>query len=333
MTVFSLPEHHTMFALRQLAPHEDPIIQEIPVPNSSADSARIHLRAAALNHRDIWIKKGLYARLQFPFTPGSDGAGYWDDQPVIINPGLGWGREEAYQNNDFHILGMPTDGTFAQEVVVPRSQVYPMPEHMSFEEAAAIPLAGVTAFRATVTQGSVTSGDRVLVTGIGGGVAQWAFRFANALGADVWVTSGTEEKIDRAVSEGAQGGFNYRQENWIDDAKSTGGFDLVIDGAAGAGCTALLKACRHGARFVIYGGTTGSIPKLNPQNLFWKQIRLQGTTMGSPSDFARMLALINEKHLTPLIDTQYALHEGAMAYQRMEEGQQMGKIILQIPPA
>lgn len=119
-----------------------------------------------------------YARLQFPFVPGSDGAGFVEDQPVVINPGLQWGSNNNYQSESFQILGMPTNGTFAQKVVVPAEQIYPMPSHLSFEEAAVIPLAGVTAFRATVTQGKVKSTDRVLVTGIGGGVALWAMQFA-----------------------------------------------------------------------------------------------------------------------------------------------------------
>ena len=141
--------------------HGPLVMVDVEDPTPDEGQILVELRAAALNHRDVWIRKGQYAHLQFPFTPGSDGAGFVGDNPVVINPGMEWGTNPAVQAASFHILGMPANGTFAQKVAVPASQIYPMPSHLSFEEAAAIPLAGVTAFRAVVTQGKVRPTDRV----------------------------------------------------------------------------------------------------------------------------------------------------------------------------
>ncbi|MCF8237876.1 MAG: zinc-binding dehydrogenase [Saprospiraceae bacterium] len=300
-------------------------------PQVSEGQVLVELRAAALNHRDVWIRKGQYAHLRFPFIPGSDGAGFMGNEPVVINPGIQWGENPMFQAQDFHILGMPTNGTFAQKVLVPADQIYPMPDHLSFEEAAAIPLSGVTAFRAVMTRGKVKYTDRVLITGIGGGVALWAMQFALATGAEVWVTSGSEEKIEKAKAMGATGGFSYRDPDWIDGARNTIAFDLVIDGAGGAGLGQIMKICSPGGRMVCYGGTTGSIPKLSPQLLFWKQLQLIGSTMGSPQDFKEMISFICDHRIVPVVDRVYPLEQGEEAYTRMEHGNQFGKIVLQIP--
>lgn len=304
---------------------------EIEEPVASSGSVVVELRAAALNHRDVWIQKGQYAGLVFPVIPGSDGSGFAEGRPVVINPGMAWGTDSRVQSPAFSILGMPSDGTFAQRVLVPAEQLYPMPEHLSFEEAAAIPLAGVTAYRAVITQGEVWSGERVLVTGIGGGVALWAMQLAMAIGAEVWVTSGSREKLDRAMKLGAAGGFLYRDAAWLDEAKKAGGFDLVVDGAGGEAVSGMLKLMRPGGRFVIYGGSVGAFGDLSPQIIFWKQLRLIGSTMGSPEDFQGLMEMVVRHRIMPVIDRIIPLEHGAEAFRRMAEGKQFGKIVLQIP--
>ncbi len=291
----------------------------------------VNLRSAALNHRDVWIHQGQYARLQFPFIPGSDGAGFIGNDPVVINPGMNWGANPNVQSDAFDILGMPSNGTFAQKVLVPESQIHPMPDHLSFEEAAAIPLAGVTAFRAVVTQGKISSADRVLISGIGGGVALWAMQFALAAGAEVWVTSGNQTKIDRAVDLGVKGGFLYTDPEWTKTARQIGPFDLVIDGAGGEGLAQIMKIASPGGRIVCYGATSGGVPTFSPHILFWKQLRLLGSTMGSPDDFSSMMKFICLHKIVPVVDRIFALGACAEAYTYMEEGKQFGKIVLQIP--
>lgn len=320
-----------MWALRLYSKDTDPVYERIEKEICPEGWVSVRLRAAALNHRDVWIRQGLYAGIRLPCVPGSDGAGYLDDEPVLINPGMFWGDLPEVQGPDFRILGMPDNGTFAQIVDVPREAIHPIPAHLSMEEAAAIPLAGVTAYRALFTQGGCKSADRLLITGIGGGVAGWVFRFARALGVEIWVTSGSEDKITAAIRHGAAGGFNYRDPDWKDKARAAGGFDLVVDGAGGAFIGEILKFLRPAARVVLYGGTAGPVPQLIPQLLFWKQVKIIGSTMGSPDDFRNMLAFIAEHRIVPTIDRMYPLSQGAEAFRRMEQGAQSGKIILQIP--
>ena len=198
-----------------------------PPAEPGAGEVVVRLRAAALNRRDYWIQQGLYPGIVTPVVLGSDGAGVVTacgpgvdqsqlDREVVINPGLDWGENPRAQSAAFTILGMPRDGTFAQEVVVPAEQLYDKPVHMSWEQAAALPLAGVTAWRAVFTQGNAEPGERVLVTGIGGGVATFALQFAVEAGATVHVTSSSQEKLRRAAELGAVSGFNYRQPDWTD---------------------------------------------------------------------------------------------------------------------
>lgn len=328
---FSLPESWSMKCIRLEEIHGPLRLTDVEDPTPFGEHVVVDLRAAALNHRDVWIRKGQYARIQFPCIPGSDGAGFVGDKPVVINPGMDWGTNPGFQSDSFHILGMPSNGTFAQKVLVPERQIYPMPDHLSFEEAAAIPLAGVTAFRAVVTRGKVRSTDRVLITGIGGGVALWAMQFALTAGAEVWVTSGDQTKIDRAIGLGATGGFLYRDPEWINTARKAGAVDLVIDGAGGEGIAQIMKIVAPGGRIVSYGGTTGSVPNFSPHILFWKQLQLLGSTMGSPEDFSVMMDYIRTHQILPVVDRIFQLEACEEAYSCMEEGKQFGKIVLQIP--
>ncbi|RCS52740.1 alcohol dehydrogenase [Bremerella cremea] len=304
--------------------------------------AKVALKAAALNHRDYWITQGLYPGIELPKVLGSDGAGVvvevgqaddesWLDQEVIINPGSDWGTNEAAQSDQFTILGMPHHGTFSTHIHVPIEAMRAKPKHLSWEEAAALPLSGVTAFRATMSQGQLRPGEKVLVSGIGGGVATLALQFAVAVGAEVAVTSSSEAKLARAKELGAIAGFNYREEGWTKKAaESFGSPNLIIDSAAGKGYTNLVAIAAPGGRIVNYGATTGAPEKLDMFKLFWKQLKLIGSTMGSPADFRGMLNLVEKHEIRPVIDQVFSLAQGNEALARMEQGEQFGKIVLRI---
>ena len=207
--------------------------------------AVVALKAAALNRRDYWITQGMYPGIQLPVVLGSDGAGVVTQvgdgvsqdllqHEVVINPGWNWGAGDAAQSNDFRILGMPDNGTFAEEVKVPAEYILDRPQHLSWHEAAALPLAGVTAYRAVFTQGRLQPGERVLISGVGGGVATFALQYALAAGATVVVTSSSADKISKAIDLGATAGFDYTVDGWHKQLLSEHGpSDLIIDSAGG----------------------------------------------------------------------------------------------------
>ncbi len=302
--------------------------QDYPLANPKDDEVIIELKAAALNHRDVFIAQGQYANIQLPVILGSDGAGITGDREVIINPSINWGNMQAFQGPRFEVLGMPRNGTFAQNIIIPQSQVHEKPGHLNWPEAAALPLAGLTAFRALFKQGQLKPGQKVLITGIGGGVALFALQFALSAGAQVWGTSGSEEKINRAKNLGARGGANYKTENWHKQLDNR--FDLIIDSAGGKGFANLLSLADYGARIVVYGGTQGKVNGISPQKLFWKQVSIIGSTMGSPEDFSDMLNFVKNHKIRPIIDSSFPLLEANEAFQRMHEGLQFGKIVLDI---
>ncbi len=302
---------------------------DIPEPGPSGEEELVDIRAAALNHRDVWITQGLYPGIIWPVILGSDGAGYWQGREVVINPSIGWGENPIFQAKSYHILGLPKNGTLAEWVSVPQQQIYDKPSHLSMEEAAALPLAGLTAYRAVFTKGAVKAGEQVLVTGIGGGVALFAMQFAMAAGAKVYVTSGYDEKIEKACALGAQGGANYKQVDWAKKMyQEAGGFDLVFDGAGGDGLLHIMKICNPGARIVVYGGGVSGAPDFKTQPIFWKQLSLLGTSMGTDAEFASMLDLVAKHHIKPVVDSVFSFKDGLAAFERMAKGRQFGKIIL-----
>ena len=302
----------------------------------------VRLNTAALNRRDYWITVGLYPGIKPPVVLGSDGAGVvsacgdgvdggWQGQEVILNPGIGWGDDPAVQGEQFCILGLPEDGTFASEVAVPVKQLQRKPECLTWEESAAIPLAGTTAYRALFTQGNAKSGERILITGIGGGVATFALQFATAINAEVWVTSSSTAKIDRAVSMGARGGFDYREEGWEKSfAAKVGAPDLIIDSAGGPGYGALMGLAAPGGRIINYGATAGAPESIDMFKLFWKQLRLQGSTMGSPDDFSSMVDLVEKHQIKPVIDAVHSLEDTNQAIDQMRSSPQFGKYVIKI---
>jgi len=323
-------------AINQLA------VADVPDPSPAPGEVVVRLRAAALNHRDVWIKLGQYAGLKFPCIPGSDGAGLvialgsgvdvaWLNREVIINPSFDWGSGEHAQGAGFSILGLPRAGTFAEKTAVPVAQLAPKPSHLSWEEAAALPLTGLTAYRAVFSRAQLRAGERVLIAGIGGGAALFALQFAVAQGAEAWVTSSSAEKIARAVTLGAAGGFNYTDPAWTAEAaKAPGAFDVIVDSAGGAGFEQLIDLAAPGGRVVFFGATRGNPPVLPMRKVFWRQISLLGSTMGSPADWTAMTEFVALHRLKPTVSGIFPLERGGEAFALMERGGQFGKIVLKI---
>ncbi|WP_027002664.1 zinc-binding dehydrogenase [Hugenholtzia roseola] len=286
---------------------------ERPLPTLQPQQVLVRLQAAAYNRRDQWIRDGMYPAIE-PAILGSDGCGvveavgesanaYWIGKEVIINPNNNWGSNPLHQSDAYHILGMPTDGTFAEYIAVNEDRLAPKPAHLSAEEAAALPLAGLTAYRAAFMQGGISAESKVLISGVGGGVAQFAFLFAQSVGAEVWVTTGSDEKLAKMKDLGAAGGVNYRDENWLKTLQKSGrAFDVVIDSAGGETMASLIKILGRSGRLVFYGATLGLPPKIDLYRMFFNQIRLQGSTMGNDQEFADMVELVSQKKIVPLVD-------------------------------
>jgi len=309
------------------------VLRERPSPKAGKGQVIVKLRAAALNRRDYWITQGLYPGIRCPVIPGSDGAGTADfrEKEVIINPGYNWGGRQEAQGDDFKILGMPDDGTFAEEIAVPKQQLFARPKHLSFEQAAALPLAGLTAYRALFKQGRLQSPQTVVITGIGGGVACIALQLAVAAGATVIVTSSSQAKIDKAIAMGATAGFLYTDEDYASQAKAEfGPVHLIVDGAGGNGYGELIDMACPGGIIVSYGITTGPSTKLELQKLYFKQLHLVGSTMGSPEDFAAMLDMVNVHGIEPVVDEVFALSDGNKALEKMNVSSQFGKLVLRV---
>ena len=316
------------------------VLQNVPDPVAGPGEAVVRLQAAALNHRDLWAQLGLYPNIKVPITLGSDGAGFvtsvgpqadaaWIGREVIINPALDWGTDPRAQGPSFRILGLPDQGTFAEQVVVPVANLAPKPEHLTWEQAAALPLAGLTAWRALFTRAQLKSGERVLITGVGGGAALFALQFAVAAGAQVWVTSGSPEKIARAQGLGALGGVNYQEPGWAEALqKRAGAFEVIIDSAGGEGFARLIDLSAPGGRIAFFGATRGNPKGLDLRKCFFRQINVLGTTMGSPADFAGLTALVQRHKMVPVVDRVFPLAAADGALRHMEAGQQFGKIVL-----
>jgi NADPH:quinone reductase-like Zn-dependent oxidoreductase len=214
---------------------------------------------------------------------------------------------------------------------VPAGQLATKPAHLSWEEAAALPLAGLTAWRAAVSRGGCRASDRVLVTGIGSGVALFALQLAVAIGAEVWVTSSADEKIARAMELGARSGFRYDRAGWAAAAaKTPGPFDLVIESAGGPGFNDVVDLAAPGGRIVFFGATRGNSGPVALRKIFWRQLSLLGTTMGSPADWEAMLAHVERQRLRPVVSEVFAFERATAAFALMEAGGQFGKIVVRI---
>jgi NADPH:quinone reductase-like Zn-dependent oxidoreductase len=291
----------------------------------------VDVLSAGLNRRDFWITQGMYPNIpQRPIILGSDGCVSYLGEKYIVNPNINWGAGNL-PSSEYEILGLETSGTFAQKLSIEKEKLWLKPQHLSDIEAAGLPLSGLTAYRALFGKAKVTSKDKVLISGVGGGVASMAFQMVLSIGCDVWVTSGSIEKINKAKELGAQGGANYKdKEEMISLSKSVGKFDVVIDSAGGPGFSTLLKMCAMGARVVSYGATTGAWQNISAPNIFFKQISIFGSTMGSDSEFDQMIKMIEKHKITPIIDSIYPLASGGQALEKMALNKHFGKIVLTI---
>ncbi len=305
--------------------------KEYPDPALQDDYVMVELKAAALNRRDWWITQGMYANIRTPSILGSDGCGVFEGEEVVVLPSLYWGDDQRFPTDYFKILGMDEDGTFAEKIAVRKKGIFKKPTHLTAEQAAALPLSGLTAYRALFTRCGAKAGDNVLISGVGGGTALMACQLAIAVGANVYVTSGSEEKIQKAVDLGAKGGANYKDVAAMKAlGKSVGGFDVVIDSAGGAGFDLLLRMCRKGANVAIYGGTNGSLEKISVPNIFYKQLSIHGSTMGSDLEFEKMLDFVSKHKIVPVVDSVFDLKDGNAAIEMMADSPQFGKIVLRI---
>jgi zinc-binding alcohol dehydrogenase/oxidoreductase len=317
-------------------------LQEAPDPDPGPGEVVVALRTAALNRRDVYVRKGI-APSPLPVILGADGAGVvramgsgvagaGEGDEVVILPALGWGGGESAPEPGFRILGGPDDGTYAELIRIPAENVYPKPARLSWAEAAALPLAGLTAWRALVSRAQVRPGETVLVLGIGGGVATVVLHIARAAGCRVLVTSSSDEKLARARELGASAGVNYTAGDWVAEVREiTGGrgVDVVVD-SVGTTWADSIRCLRPGGRAVVFGGTGGGKVELTVRPVTAGQISLLGTTMGSPRDFAGLLTSVEHHDWTPVIDSVRPLGEAAAAHAREESGEHFGKLVLEV---
>ncbi|MEK6781857.1 MAG: zinc-binding dehydrogenase [Bacteroidota bacterium] len=315
---------------------------EIPKPTLSAGKALVKIKATALNRRDDWIREGKYPNIKFGVTMGSDGAGVveevfdeedqpWVGQEVVINPNIDWGLDLEVQSLKYTILGMPVDGTFAEYISVSIDRLHHKPFHLDFLQAAALPMGGLTAFRALFRKGGLRSGQNILISGFGGGVAQFAFLFAKAAGANVYVTSGSDEKLEKALKLGAKGAYNYKREtNYTDLWKTKGGFDVVIDSAGGDQLNSFIKVLRPNGKIVFYGATNGLPSKIDLYRMFWNQLSLLGATMGNDHEFNEMLAFVSKYQIRPLVDSIRPFSKIVESFSDITKPNKVGKIVFQV---
>jgi zinc-binding alcohol dehydrogenase/oxidoreductase len=316
-------------------------VEQVDDPVPGPGETLIAIKRAAFNRRDVFISQGLYPGIQLPCIPGSDGLGTVAAHGagasgpavgtrVVIDPTVDWGPSQRVWRRTSHPLGMPEQGTFAEYIAVPAENVRPAPASLSDDEAAAIPLAGVTAYRALVSRGGCTKDDVVLIPGVGSGVQTFVLLFAKKIGAKTIVTSSSDAKLERAKAMGADVAINYKTaEKWEKDVAAVdGGPSLVVDSAGGETLTKAVNITRYGGRVVIYGGTLGDA-KIRPFSVFWKQLDILGTSMGSPKDFAEML-LMFDGSIKPAIDRVYAMDDVVAAAQAVDTGAQFGKVLLAV---
>jgi zinc-binding alcohol dehydrogenase/oxidoreductase len=309
--------------------------EDVPDPVAGQGEVLIRMRAASLNHLDVWTRKGLPS-VPKPRILGADGAGTVEalgdgvsglapGQSVVINPGL-------EHDGAIHVIGEHTQGVHAELAAVPATNVYPLREGLSFEQAAAFPLVYETAYRMLVTRAGLRSGEWVLIWGIGGGVATAAFRIAQALGAHTIVTSGSTEKLAKATELGADVAVDHAEGDVVAAVKeATGkGTDVVVETVGDATWKRTLDAVRPGGRVVVCGATSGPNPPAGLHRLWWKQLDILGSTMGTRADFEGAYDLV-AAGATPIVDSVFPLAEARAAHERLESGEQFGKIVLVIP--
>jgi NADPH:quinone reductase-like Zn-dependent oxidoreductase len=297
--------------------------EEAPDPEPGPGEVLVELRAASLNHLDLWVRKGLPS-VPKPRILGADAAGLDDGKRVVINPGIEHGDKIT-------VVGEHMDGTHAELIAVPETNVYPIPDGMSFEEAAAFPLVFETAYRMLVTRAGLREGEWVLVWGIGGGLASAANVIARALGARTVVTSSSDDKLGRVDADVK---VNHGSEDVVAAVKeATGGrgADVVVESVGEATWQRTLQAAGQNGRIAVCGATSGPNPPAALHRVWWKQLSIYGSTMGTKGDFEGAYELVASGKAKPIVDEVFPLSEARAAHERMEAGEQLGKIVLTIP--
>lgn len=322
-------------------------IEDVPTPVAQPGEVLLRVQAAALNHLDIWVRKGLPIETTMPHIGGSDVAGSVEalgsgvtgvqlGARVIVNPSLSCGNCEWCRAGEeslcahFRILGEHTNGGFAEFVAVPAMNLFPIPANYSWEQAAAAPLAYLTAWRALVTKGRVRNGTSVLITGASGGVATAAIQIARYLGARVYALT-TAENVARVHALGAdvvydRNAGDFSRQIWQDTGKR--GVDVVLDSVGEAIWAQCVRALARGGRLVSYGGTTGARAEIDIRTLFWKQLEILGTTMSNRIEFEEVMRLVFSGELMPVVDSVLKLEDMRAAHDRIERGEHFGKIVL-----
>ncbi len=299
--------------------------EHAPEPVPGPGELLVSLRAASLNHLDLWVRKGLPS-VPKPRILGADGAGIRVDtgERVVINPGLEHGPMIT-------VIGEHTDGTHCELIAVPEENVFALDDALDFETAAAFPLVYETAYRMLVTKAALAAGEWVLIWGIGGGVATAAFEIARAIGARTIVTSGSDEKLERAREWGADVTVNHRTGDVAAAAKEIGGADVVVETVGEATWMSSLAAVKPGGRVTVCGATSGPNPPAQLHRFWWKQLTIYGSTMGTRDDFLGAYELVRSGRARVHVDSVFPLSETRAAHERMEAGEQLGKIVLAIP--
>jgi NADPH:quinone reductase-like Zn-dependent oxidoreductase len=322
-----------------------------PEPQPGAGEVCLAIRAAAMNHLDLFVRDGIPG-VPLPQVPGADGAGIVDTvgpgvegftpgDRVLVQPGLYCNACEFCRSGEqslcvrFQIVGEHVAGTFAEKVVLPARNLFPIPERLSFEQAAAFPLVYETAWRMVVSRGQVRPGQMVLIHGAGGGVGGALLEIARLVGARVFATTSGEEKARLLSQAGAEGVLDYTRQDVAKEIRAlTGkrGVDVVFDSVGDKTWMTSLKAACNGGRIVTCGATTGPNPAEEIRLIFWKQLSIVGSTMANDQEFRAVLSAVGAGKLTPTIDNVFALSRVKQAYERLEKGEQHGKIVL-VPDA
>jgi NADPH:quinone reductase-like Zn-dependent oxidoreductase len=301
--------------------------EDAPDPKPGPDDVLIQLRAASLNRLDLWVRRGLPS-VPKPRILGADGAGVDESgRRVVINPGLEHGDRIT-------VIGEHTDGTHAELIAIPASNVYPIPDGLTFEEAAAFPLVFETVYRMLVTRAGLKDGEWVLAWGAGSGIGSATLVIGKALGARVVATSSSEAKLERARGLGADVTVNHATGDVLEAVKEAtdgAGVDVVVEHVGEATWQTSLQAARAHGRVVVCGATTGPNPKAALHRVWWKQLTILGSTMGTKADFEGAYELVASGQAKPVVDSVFPLAEARAAHERMESGEQFGKIVLSIP--
>lgn len=324
-----------------------------PDPVPGPGEVLVRLSAAALNRLDLFVRNGIPGvPVAFPHVPGADGCGTVEalgdgvtdvavGERVVLQPGLSCGRCEFCAEGErslcvgYEILGEHRDGTLAERVAVPRANVWRAPEHLSDEEAAAFPLAAMTAWRMLVTRASLRPGESVLIHGVGGGVSLYALQVARLAGASlVIVTSGSERKLEKARALGADVALDYRSVDVgrkVRELTGKRGVDVVVDSVGAATWRASLTAAARKGRIVTCGATSGPNPEEELRIVFWKQLSILGSTMGTDAEFGALLGAVERRQIVPVVDAAFLLEDVRAAYGRLESGDGFGKVVVRIP--